>query len=66
MVSRPDAGPGRIAAAVELLRTEALELEQEFNRRYPRFVQEARITQLLGLNSKIRLLRHLAAQIEAI
>ncbi len=66
MVSHPDQTPGRITAAAELLRTEALELEQQFNRRYPQFVQEGRITHLLGLNSKIRLLRHLANQIETV
>lgn len=62
MASRPN----RVIAAVELLKAEAFELELEFNQRYPRFVQEGRITQLLSLSNRIRLLRHLANQIETI
>lgn len=62
MASRPN----RVIAAVELLRTEAAHLEDEFNQRYPRFVQEGRITNLLGLSNRIRLLRHLADQIETV
>lgn len=62
MASRPN----RVIAAVELLKAEAFELELEFNQRFPRFVQEGRITQLLGLSNRIRLLRHLANQIETI
>lgn len=62
MASRPN----RVIAAVELLRTEAFELEQAFNLRYPVLVQEGRITNLLGLSHRIRLLRHLANQIESI
>lgn len=58
--------PNRVIAAVELLKAEAYELEQDFNRRYPRFVQEGRISNLLGLSNRIRLLRHLANQIESI
>lgn len=62
MASRPN----RLIAAVELLRTEALELEQRFNERYPVFVQEGRVLSLLTLSSRIALIRHLAHQIEAI
>lgn len=57
---------GRIVAAVDLLRAEAFELEQQFNQRYPKFVQEGRITSLMGLSNRIHLLRHLATQIETI
>lgn len=57
---------GRIVAAVDLLRAEAFELEQQFNQRYPKFVQEGRITCLMGLSNRIHLLRHLATQIETI
>lgn len=57
---------GRIVAAVDLLRAEAFELEQQFNQRYPQFVQEGRITSLMGLSNQIHLLRHLATQIETI
>lgn len=57
---------GRIVAAVDLLRAEAFELEQQFNHRYPQFVQEGRITSLMGLSNRIHLLRHLATQIETI
>lgn len=57
---------GRIVAAVDLLRAEAFELEQQFNQRYPQFVQEGRITSLMGLSNRIHLLRHLATQIETI
>lgn len=62
MASRPN----RVIAAIELLKAEAFELEQQFNARYPAFVQEGRITNLLSLSNKIRLLRHLADQIETI
>lgn len=58
--------PNRVIAAVELLKAEAFELEQDFNRRYPLLVTDGRITQLLGLSHRIRLLRHLANQIESI
>lgn len=58
--------PSRLIAAIELLRTEAHELEQQFNERYPRFVQEARFTGLLQLSNRIQLLRHLATQLESI
>lgn len=58
--------PNRVIAACELLRTEAFELEQQFNDRFPRFVQEGRISGLLSLSNKIQLLRHLAAQLESI
>jgi hypothetical protein len=58
--------PNRVIAAVELLKAEAFELEQDFNRRYPQLVTEGRITNLLGLSHRIRLLRHIANQIESI
>jgi hypothetical protein len=58
--------PNRIIAAVELLRAEALDLEQQFNDRYPRFVQEARFTALLTMSNRIQLLRHLCQQLESI
>lgn len=58
--------PSRVMAAVELLRHEAVELEREFNERYPVFVQEARITRLMGLSNRIHLLRHMANQLESI
>jgi hypothetical protein len=58
--------PNRVIAAVELLKAEAFELEQQFNYRYPVLVQEGRITNLLGMSHRIRLLRHLANQIETI
>lgn len=58
--------PNRLIAAVELLRSEAQDLEQQFNSRYPEFVREARITRLMGLSNRIHLIRHLASQIEAI
>lgn len=57
---------GRILKAVDLLKAEACHLEEEFNRRFPVFVQEGRVTALLGLSNRIHLLRHLAAQIETI
>lgn len=62
MASRPN----RLIAAVELLKAEAFDLEQQFNQRYPQFVQEARISRLMGLSNRIHLLRHLAQQIESI
>lgn len=58
--------PNRLIAAVELLRSEAQDLEQQFNSRYPEFVREARITRLMGLSNRIHLIRHLASQIESI
>jgi hypothetical protein len=58
--------PNRVIAAVELLKAEAFELEQQFNHRYPVLVQEGRITNLLGMSHRIRLLRHIANQIESI
>ena len=62
MASRPN----RVISAVEMLKAEAFELEQQFNERYPRLVQDGRITALLGLSHRIRLLRHLANQLETI
>lgn len=56
----------RILQAVDLLKAEASDLEHEFNMRFPVFVQEGRVTALLGLSHRIHLLRHLAAQIESI
>lgn len=56
----------RILQAVDLLKAEACDLEHEFNLRFPVFVQEGRVTALLGLSNRIHLLRHLAAQIESI
>ena len=58
--------PNRLIAAIELLRAEAYDLEQQFNERYPQFVQEARITRLMGLSNRIHLIRHLAQQLESI
>jgi len=58
--------PNRLIAAAELLRAEAHDLEQQFNERYPQFVQEARITRLMGLSNRIHLIRHLASQLESI
>lgn len=58
--------PNRLIAAAELLRAEAHDLEQQFNQRYPVFVQEARISRLLGLSNRIALIRHLAGQLESI
>lgn len=58
--------PNRLIAAIELLRAEAYDLEQQFNERYPQFVQEARITRLMGLHNRIHLIRHLASQLESI
>ena len=58
--------PNRVIAAIELLRDEAYDLEQQFNERYPQFVQEARITRLMGLSNRIHLIRHLASQLESI
>lgn len=58
--------PNRLIAAAELLRSEAQDLEQQFNSRYPEFVREARITRLMGLSNRIHLIRHLASQIESI
>lgn len=62
MASRPN----RLIAAVELLRAEAYDLEQQFNSRYPEFVREARITRLMGLSNRIHLIRHMANQLESI
>ena len=58
--------PNRLIAAIELLRAEAYDLEQQFTERYPQFVQEARITRLMGLSNRIHLIRHLASQLESI
>lgn len=58
--------PDRIRAAADLLRAEAHQLENEFNNRYGTFVQEARITRLLGLSNRIHILRHMAQQLDAI
>lgn len=58
--------PNRLIAAAELLRAEAHDLEQQFNQRYPQFVQEARISRLMGLSNRISLIRHLASQLESI
>lgn len=58
--------PSRLVAAIELLRAEARDLERQFNERYPQFVQEARITRLMGLSNRIHLIRHLASQLESI
>jgi hypothetical protein len=58
--------PNRLIAAIELLRAEAYDLEQQFTKRYPQFVQEARITRLMGLSNRIHLIRHLASQLESI
>lgn len=62
MASRPN----RLIAAIELLKAEAFDLEQQFNSRYPEFVREARITRLMGLSNRIHILRHIAAQLESI
>lgn len=62
MASRPN----RLIAAVELLKAEAFDLEQQFNQRYPEYVREARITRLMGLSNRIHLIRHLANQLESI
>lgn len=56
----------RILQAVDLLKAEAAELEQHFNRSYPRMVQEARFSGLLTLSNRIALLKHTATQLEAI
>jgi hypothetical protein len=55
-----------IIQAVDLIRSEALSLEEQFNQRYPRMVQEGRITALLSLSNRIQLLRHIATQLESI
>lgn len=62
MASRPN----RLIAAIELLKAEAFDLEQQFNNRYPEFVREARITRLMGLSNRIHLIRHIATQLESI
>jgi hypothetical protein len=51
---------------VDLLQAEAVSLEEAFNDRYPAFVQQGRITALLGLSNRIQLLRHMANQLESI
>lgn len=62
MASRPN----RLIAAVELLKAEAFDLEEQFNSRYPEYMREARITRLMGLSNRIHLIRHLANQLESI
>lgn len=56
----------RLRAAIEALRDEADDLQEEFNNRYPELVQQGRVTALLGISSRISLLRHMADQIAAI
>lgn len=56
----------RVVQAVDLLKAEAVSLEEAFNDRYPAFVQQGRITALLGLSNRIQLLRHMANQLESI
>lgn len=56
----------RVIQAAQLLTVEANHLEQEFNRLYPRHMQDGRVTALLGLSNRIHLLRHLATQIESV
>lgn len=56
----------RILQAVDLLKAEACELEERFNRSYPRMVQEARFSSLLTISNRIALLKHTATQLEAI
>lgn len=58
--------PDRIRSAADLLRAEAHQLETEFNKRYSVFVQEARISRLMGLSNRIHLLRHMAQLLETI
>lgn len=63
---KPRHSSERIIQAVDLLKAEACDLEEAFNRRYPRMVQDGHITALLGMSNRIQLLRHMALQLESI